>query len=45
MEINPTRVHVMQHPRERFDYVKSNRVEVSNKGQPQYEKKRFVFHL
>jgi hypothetical protein len=45
MELNPPPALVMQHPRERFDYVKSNPVEVSNKGQPQYEKERFVFHL
>jgi len=37
-------IHI-NHPLERFDFVKSNPLEVSNKGQPQYEKNRFVFHL
>jgi hypothetical protein len=45
MELNPTPIPVVHHPHERFDSMKSNHVEVSNKGQPQYEKKRFVFHL
>jgi hypothetical protein len=45
MELNPTPILVMHHPCERFDFVKANPVEVSNKGQPEYEKKRFVFHL
>jgi hypothetical protein len=32
MELNPTPVLVVQHLRERFDYVKSNPTEISNEG-------------
>jgi len=45
MELDPTPIPVVHHPHERFDFVKSKPMEVSNKGQPQYEKNRFVFHL
>jgi hypothetical protein len=45
MELNPTPILVVHHPRERFDSMKAKLVEISNTGQPQYEKKRFVFHL
>ncbi|CAM6066463.1 unnamed protein product [Sphagnum tenellum] len=40
MELNPAPVPVVQHPGERFDSVKSNPAEVSNKGQPQSGKER-----
>ncbi len=43
MELNPTPIPVVHHPRERFDSMKAKLVEISNKGEPQYEKRGLCF--